>query len=193
MSFIFLWILRLSLSLSLIVSQCFTKLVLGKHRSQHRLSSPMSPTSPNFVASTFRVTKKKLEAIAVRKPNLSKPSRRNMSRTLGPSKFRSSYQWFSAYHSWKNDICPHRSVSMRSSHGKGELLGGRQGHPGEDRQQGGIDHGMKDLLQHHRGGDGIHCRFQSLAALSFAPRKFWWFWTWKNCEVEIQTKMASIS
>lgn len=33
---------------------------------------PMSPTSPNFVASTFRVTKKKLEAMAVKKPNLSR-------------------------------------------------------------------------------------------------------------------------
>mmetsp|Transcript_88358 Transcript_88358/g.248909 ORF Transcript_88358/g.248909 Transcript_88358/m.248909 type:complete len:277 (-) Transcript_88358:499-1329(-) len=38
------------------------------------VSSPMSPTLPNFVASTFRATKKKFEAMAVAKPKAVKES-----------------------------------------------------------------------------------------------------------------------
>mmetsp|Transcript_2217 Transcript_2217/g.4962 ORF Transcript_2217/g.4962 Transcript_2217/m.4962 type:complete len:203 (-) Transcript_2217:478-1086(-) len=38
------------------------------------VSSPISPTLPNFVASTLRVTKNRFEAMAVKKPNMVKDS-----------------------------------------------------------------------------------------------------------------------
>ena len=49
--------------------------------------------------------------------------------------------------------------NLSSSHGKWEFLGGCQGHPGEDRQQRCVDHGMKDLALRHCGTAALrHCQ-----------------------------------
>mmetsp|Transcript_321 Transcript_321/g.905 ORF Transcript_321/g.905 Transcript_321/m.905 type:complete len:207 (+) Transcript_321:337-957(+) len=49
---------------------------------------------------------------------------------------------------------------------EGELRGRREGDADEDGREGGVDHGVEDLAEDERRGDGVHRRLQGLHHVS---------------------------